>query len=257
VSAFGISGTNAHVIVEEAPAVEPGSGESAPGTPTIPVLDDNRPSAVGREVPREGTAQAPLAWLLSGQSATALSGQARELADFVATRPDLRPADVAVSLLGRTLLEHRAVVRGRSRDELLAGLTALAEGRDGITGKAARPKVGFVFAGQGAQKVGMGRELYAVSPVFAEAFDRAAGLVEAELGHSIRDVVLGGDEEDGRADRTLYAQTGLFAVEIGLLAVLTQAGVTPGPADGRPAGRWRDGGDRGHRGRGAGVVGRA
>jgi acyl transferase domain-containing protein/acyl carrier protein len=177
-----------------------------------------------------------LAWLLSAHSPAALAAQGRELAAYLTARPELDLADVAHSLVGRTLLEFRGVVRGRSRDELLAGLTALAEGRDGVTGKAARPKVGFVFAGQGAQKAGMGRGLYAASPVFAEAFDRAAELVEAELGHSIRDVVLGEDEEDARADRTLYAQTGLFAVEVGLLAVLAAAGVKPDAVAGHSVG---------------------
>ena len=175
-------------------------------------------------------------WLLSAHSFAALAGQARQLAAYVIPRSEVELADIAYSLNARTLLEYRGVVRGRSRDELLAGLTALAEGRDGVTGKASRPKVGFVFAGQGAQKAGMGRELYAASPVFAEAFDQAAELVEAELGHSIRDVVLGEDEDDPRADRTLYAQTGLFAVEVGLLAVLAAAGVKPDAVAGHSVG---------------------
>ncbi|GLY16593.1 hypothetical protein Kisp01_36080 [Kineosporia sp. NBRC 101677] len=273
VSAFGISGTNAHVIVEEAPAEVAGvdgidagglgaggfraggfeasgfeAGEPLTGkqslagacfVDTLYPAGNNRPSPDG--VGEGADVTAPIGWLVSGHTPAALAGQARQLATYLKA-DQLELADVAYSLTRRTLLEHRAVVRGTSLDELMAGLSALAEGQSAanvVSGKAGRAKVGFVFAGQGAQKAGMGRELYNASPVFAEAFDRAAAAVEAELGHSIRDVVLAeaSDEKpDPRADRTLYAQTGLFAVEVGLVAVLAAAGIRPDVVAGHSVG---------------------
>jgi len=210
VSAFGISGTNAHVILEEAP--EPAE-------------------------PAEAAARALTgsAWVLSARDAEALPTQAARLREFVLAHPDLDPADVGFSLATtRSAFEHRAVVTG----DLLDGLAALADGRSAagvVTGVAKPARIGFLFAGQGSQRAGMGRELYAASPVFAGAFDEACALVEAELGYPIREVVLG-EGEDGRADQTLYAQTGLFAVEVGLVALLAACGVRPDAVAGHSVG---------------------
>jgi acyl transferase domain-containing protein len=214
VSAFGISGTNAHVILEEAPHTEPDRPE-----PTVPVLTG-------------------VAWPVSARSAESLAGQAARLRDFALARPDLDPADVAFSLATtRSAFDHRAVITG----DPVEGLAALAGGRSvasvvtGTVPAAGAGRVGFLFAGQGSQRAGMGRELYAASPVFAAAFDEACGLVEAELGFPIRDVVLGG-AEDERADQTLYAQTGLFAVEVGLVALLAACGIKPDAVAGHSVG---------------------
>nr|WP_218008266.1 type I polyketide synthase [Herbidospora sakaeratensis] len=215
ISGFGISGTNAHVIVEEAPSDEE-PFEEAPAEPGA----------------------APV-WLVSARTEAALAAQADRLADFVTARPGLDPADVAWSLATtRSAFEHRAVVTG---DDLLAGLRSLADGTPApgvVTGAvpAAPPRVGFVFAGQGAQKAGMGRDLYAASPVFAAAFDEACALLEAELGLPVREVVLGVDEDDARAHQTVFAQTGLFAVEVGLVALLAAAGVVPEAVAGHSVG---------------------
>ncbi|WP_435792506.1 type I polyketide synthase [Amycolatopsis tolypomycina] len=206
VSAFGASGTNVHLILEEAPA------DDAPG--------ERRPG--------------PVLWPLSARTPAALAAQAGRLLDHVRTHPDLDPADVGFSLATtRTAFEHRAVVTG----DFLAGLAALADGRsapDVLTGAVRPGRVGFVFAGQGSQRAGMGRELHAADPVFAAAFDEACALIEAELGQPIRDVVLG--EDDDRVNRTLYAQTGLFALQVGLLAVLAAAGVRPDAVAGHSVG---------------------
>src|SRR6202011_5319047 len=128
----------------------------------------------------------------------------------------------------RSMFEHRAVITGHSEEELAAGLAAVATGRPapgvvtGITRRAGR--VGFVFAGQGSQRAGMGAELHAASPVFAAAFDEACALLEAELGVPVAEVVLGG-AADGRADQTVFAQAGLFAVGAGLVALLASCGI--------------------------------
>ena len=233
VSAFGVSGTNAHVIVEEAPVptadAAAGDGTEVDVTPArpLPVLDPT-----------------PAAWLVSGRSAAGLAAQAGRLATHLATRPDLDPVDVGWSLARtRSVFEHRAVVTG----DLISGLASLASGTpaagviQGEVPAGGAGRVGFVFAGQGAQRAGMGRALYAVSPVFAEAFDQACLLLEAELGVSIREVVLGppqADTEDGdtRATQTLYAQAGLFAVEVGLVALLAAAGIVPDVVAGHSVG---------------------
>ena len=233
VSAFGISGTNAHVIVEEAPARpvataqmvrEPKTGEPVAG-PT-PVLASRRITA----------------WVVSGRSAAGLAAQAERLAAWLAARPDLDPGDVAWSLATtRSMFEHRAVVTGEGRDALLAGLDAVAAGESlpGVVAGAVRSggagQVGFVFAGQGSQRAGMGRELYAASPVFAAAFDEACGLLEAELGLPVAEVVLGAGD-DPRADQTLFAQAGLFAVQAGLVALLAACGITPDAVAGHSVG---------------------
>ncbi len=197
VSAFGISGTNAHIIVEEAPAEEPVE---------VVVTDE------------------PTVWVLSGRSADGLAAQAGRLREWVAGR-GLDPVDVGWSLATtRSVFEHRAVVLG---EDLAGGLDSLIGGvsSGSVVSGVADPgvRVGLVFAGQGSQWAGMGRGLYESSPVFAEVFDRVSGLLELELGVSVRDVVL--DSGTPGSDQTLYAQAGLFAFEVALFEVLRAAGV--------------------------------
>ncbi|TYO99758.1 erythronolide synthase docking protein, partial [Streptomyces coelicolor] len=153
VSAFGVSGTNAHVILEEPPAEEP---------------EEPADTAV--------TALPVLPWALSARTAPALRDQARRLLSHVEERPAEDPLDVAYSLAAeRSALEHRAVVVGSDREELLTGLRALAEGRTTPTGAVQDTrqtgKTAFLFTGQGAQRTGMGMDLYRTFPAYAHAFD--------------------------------------------------------------------------------------
>ncbi|MFJ3309355.1 type I polyketide synthase [Streptomyces sp. NPDC086549] len=203
VSSFGISGTNAHVIIEQAPDPEP--VEDTTEHVALPVV--------------------PL--LVSGKTEEALHGQAQRLKSHLESHPDLRPLDVAHSLTStRTALDFRAAVVGAGRDELLAGLAALVEGRSaaGVVQGSVRGagRTAFLFTGQGAQRVGMGRELYEAFPVFAEAFDA----VLAELGElPLREVVWGEDAE--RLSRTEFTQPALFAVEVALYRLVESWGVRP------------------------------
>ncbi|HEY2265376.1 MAG TPA: SDR family NAD(P)-dependent oxidoreductase, partial [Streptosporangiaceae bacterium] len=224
VSSFGISGTNAHLILEEAPPPADGTGTA------------------GREPARPVLAEAIVPWVVSARTAEGLRAQAGRLAGHLAARPDLDPADVGWSLAStRSPFEHRAVITGTSRDELGTGLAALAAGQPaagvttGAVWAASGVRVGFLFAGQGSQRAGMGRELYAASPVFAAAFDRACARLEAELSAPVAEVVLG-PEDDERADQTLFAQAGLFAVGAGLVALLEACGITPDAVAGHSVG---------------------
>ncbi|MEU7598343.1 type I polyketide synthase, partial [Streptomyces sp. NPDC039022] len=223
ISSFGFSGTNAHVIIEQAPAAD----EQSPAPGAAPGAADG---VAGAELPL-------VPWVVSGRSEAGLAGQAGRLAEFVGVSGSgVRPVDVGWSLVSsRAVLEHRAVVLGSGREELVAGLGALAEGRDlpgvtsGVAGVAG--KVGLVFTGQGAQRVGMGRQLYEVFPVFAAAFDEVCAGLDVHLGGSLAAVVRGeGDPSwpgGGRVDETVWAQPALFAVEVALFRLLVSWGVVP------------------------------
>ena len=222
VSSFGISGTNAHIILEEPPAGDP-------------VPDDTEPEPVLAADPPL------LAWLVSGRSAEALAAQADRLGEWLAARPDLDPVDVAWSLARtRSAFAHRAVITGQDREELAAGLAAVAAGQPaaGVTAGSAgtaQPRVGFLFSGQGSQRAGMAAGLYVASPVFAGVFDRVCALLEVELGEPVADVVLGRAHSE-RADETLFAQAGLFAVQAGLVALLAGCGIVPEAVTGHSVG---------------------
>ncbi|MFC9887564.1 SDR family NAD(P)-dependent oxidoreductase [Streptomyces pilosus] len=195
VSSFGISGTNAHVILEEAPVEgETEDGDSAVPLPVVP-------------------------WVVSGRGETALRAQAERLAAFVSGRGDLTPSDVAFSLATtRSAFEHRAVVVGSGREELLRGLAEVASG-ERVGGTPVPGKTAFVFSGQGSQRAGMGRELYEAFPVFARALDE---VVDA-LGLPLREVMWDG----GDLDRTGFTQPALFAYEVALYRLLESWGVRP------------------------------
>ena len=233
VSAFGISGTNAHIILEEAPAPGAVVGE-ADGD------DDGESGAAGEpEAAAEPAAPALLAgsgasaWLVSGRSAEALAGQAGRLREFALANEDLNPADVASSLVtSRSVFEHRAVVVGSGRGELAAGLAAVATGQPSngvVVGTDAPTGVGrtvFVFPGQGSQWAGMGRELLESSPLFAAKLDECAEALAPFVDWSLRDV-LAGAEGAPSLEAADVVQPVLWAVMVSLAAVWKAAGVTP------------------------------
>ncbi|WP_439330694.1 SDR family NAD(P)-dependent oxidoreductase [Mycobacterium scrofulaceum] len=206
VSSFGISGTNAHVIVEEPPAeAETVAAQSHDSQSVVP-------------------------WVVSARSTDALAAQAGRLSAYLDTELGLRPLDVGWSLATtRAALEHRAVLVGGDRDTLLAGLSGVASGEPGpgvVVGRS-RPtgKRAFVFPGQGAQRLGMGRELHQRFPAFAEAFDEAVAAVDAHARRPLREVMWGADPE--LLQSTEFAQPALFVLEVALAALWRSWGVTP------------------------------
>ncbi|WP_435840894.1 type I polyketide synthase, partial [Streptomyces cinnamoneus] len=193
VSSFGISGTNAHTIIEYLPANE----EPVP---------DPEPFA------------GPVPWVLSAKSETALREQATRLLSFMdAEGAGAAPADVAFSLATtRAALERRAAVVGEDPADFRRGLEAIASGAVPAGGDAGGSKVGFLFSGQGSQRLGMGRELYASYPVFAAAYDEVC----ARLGVTF-------DVESEELHQTGSTQPALFAVEVALFRLLESWGVRP------------------------------
>ncbi|MGW3867025.1 type I polyketide synthase, partial [Streptomyces sp. NPDC005047] len=210
VSSFGASGTNAHLILEEAPGEETESGH-----------EDARVEASADSVPLVVSAGTP----------ASLAAQAERLASFLehgAGGASL--TDVAGALAtGRAVLGERAVVVAGSDDEALAGLRSLARGESAagvLTGTGTPGKVVWVFPGQGSQWAGMGRELLDASPVFAERIAECAAALERWVDWSLVDV-LRGDADPALMERVDVLQPASFAVMVGLAAVWSSVGVEP------------------------------
>ncbi|HEV2636988.1 MAG TPA: type I polyketide synthase, partial [Actinocrinis sp.] len=230
ISAFGISGTNAHIILEEAPA--PAPAEDQGSTPDS--LDDAAETepAPAPETPKPAVLQGETAaWLVSGQSPEGLRAQASRLAAHLAARPETAVADAAWSLATtRPALEHRAVVLGSDRGELLATVTALAGSAPSaalVTGVAeSARRVVFVFPGQGSQWIGMGRELAQASPVFAARLAECEQALSPHVDWSLTQVLAGADGAPG-FDRVDVVQPVLWAVMVSLAELWQAAGVKP------------------------------
>ena len=198
VSSFGIGGTNAHVVLEEAP-------------PTVPVRS-----------PRDAHV-----FVLSGKTVTAVERIASRLADHLDAQADISMTDVEWTLqAGRTAFTHRRIAVASDavqaanilRQPARAGLTSIHEGGD-------RP-VAFLFSGQGSQHVGSGRRIYRTEPVYRDAFDRCAALFEPHLGVDIREIISGKFGEEA-INETRLAQPILFATAYALASMWMKWGITP------------------------------
>ncbi|MFC8048125.1 beta-ketoacyl synthase N-terminal-like domain-containing protein, partial [Nocardia sp. NPDC057353] len=206
VSSFGFSGTNAHVVLEQ--AAEP------------------------ERVRRPESAPSPVALPISARSPRALAAQAERLLALLAEQPELDPADIAAALAtGRGVLEHRAVVVGAGRDEIAAGLRDLAADGSGPRlvaggGRGAAGRTVFVFPGQGSQWAGMGRELLEYSPAFASRMAECAAVMDPLSGWSLLDVVRGADGAPP-LERTDVLQPVWFAVLVSLAELWRSHGVLP------------------------------
>ncbi|WP_216586318.1 type I polyketide synthase, partial [Streptomyces brasiliscabiei] len=209
VSSFGMGGTNCHLVL---------SDWCGRGTPAAPDLSYT-------------PLPAPVA--LSGRDEPALRAQAARLLGHLADRPELGTGEVAYSCATtRTHFARRAVALATDRDDLLASLAALAEGRPVprlVEGTAREGGLAFLFTGQGSQRPGMGAALHATFPVFADAFDAACEEMDRYLDRPLRDLVLdsGGTPDAALLDRTGYTQPALFAFETALYRLLEHWGLTP------------------------------
>ncbi|MCQ8195441.1 type I polyketide synthase, partial [Streptomyces rugosispiralis] len=201
VSAFGVSGTNAHVILEQAP----------------------EPTAQPERSPESAETRA-VPWVVTGASEAGVRAQAARLMAFVDDRPELRPVDIGWSLAStRAVLSHRAVVVGADRDELLCGLEAVAGGSGAVGEARTRSGVVFVFPGQGSQWVGMALELLESSPVFAGRMGECADALAPFVEWSLFDA-LGDEVALGRVD---VVQPVLWAVMVSLGELWCSFGVVP------------------------------
>ncbi|TDC77735.1 type I polyketide synthase [Actinomadura sp. 7K507] len=225
VSSFGISGTNAHVIIEEA------------GPETAPDAADDAADLRDGETDPVPSWTGPVPLPLSAGGAAALRAQAARLAEHVGARPETRPVDLAFSAAtGRAALEHRAVLVGADTGELLRGLSAAARGETApnlVLEPARTGRLAFLFSGQGAQRTGMGREMYAASTTFAAAFDAACAELDPYLDRPLRDVLWQGDPA---LHQTSCTQAALFAVEVAQFRLLESWGVRPDHVAGHSVG---------------------
>jgi acyl transferase domain-containing protein/NADPH:quinone reductase-like Zn-dependent oxidoreductase/NADP-dependent 3-hydroxy acid dehydrogenase YdfG len=223
VSSFGMGGTNAHVILEQAPPLTE-VAETAARTA------DSRDEGFA-DSGSNGVGLSVLPWVLTARSDEALAGQAARLLAWVQADERLDPVDVGWSLVTtRSVFEHRAVVVGADRQQLMAGLARLADGRPGaevVVGRAQPAgKTVMVFPGQGSQWAGMAVQLLDASPVFAEQMRCCGGALAEVVDWSLLDVVRGVEGAPG-LDRVDVVQPALWAVMVSLARLWQSVGVVP------------------------------
>ncbi|ANS70615.1 polyketide synthase [Streptomyces lincolnensis] len=209
VSSFGVSGTNAHVVLEQAPAETP----AAAGEPAVPVV--------------------PL--VLSARDTAALRAQAERLADHLDDGPSDVRATARALLTGRTAFGDRAVVLGADRDELLGGLRALAAGAEAtgvVTGQGAVERPVFVFPGQGSQWAGMATELLRTSDVFARSIADCDKALAPHVDWSLSELLARGEQ----LTRVDVVQPALFSVMVSLAALWRSLGIEPAAVIGHSQG---------------------
>lgn len=211
VSAFGLGGTNAHVIVEEAPELSP----------------------------TDATARMQLL-PVSAKTDAALARNLNALADHIEAYPDLKLADAAYTLqLGRAALPKRAVIVAQDRADAIARLREATNSLASTRAFDRPPSVVFMFPGQGVQRAGMMQEIYRREPVFKDAVDCCADILSGEIDHDIRDLIFGRHPNAAELlDETRYTQPALFTVEYALAQLWISWGVQPSLLAGHSIGEY-------------------
>ncbi|MDQ1288082.1 MAG: hypothetical protein QG622_1647, partial [Actinomycetota bacterium] len=221
VSAFGMGGTNCHLVLGAHRTLPAPAGDQADGDPAGDPADGDRESRLH-------------VWTLSAATAPALTAQSARIADAARS---LDPSATARTLAtSRARLPHRLAVTGRTTDQLCSALAAHAAGRVApglVTGRAVQGDTALLFTGQGAQRPGMGRALHATFPAFADAFDEVCAALDPHLPGPLRDVVFTGGDE---LHLTGWTQPALFAVEVALARLVIGWGVRPGLVAGHSVG---------------------
>ena len=227
VSSFGFGGTNSHLIVEA-----PGESKRSRQPSASPATSAAKPTT------------GPRLLKLSAKSPAALQAQAAQLADWLAEHDDVDLEDLCYSAnTGRSDFKHRAAVVLKNREDLKAQLNALAEGqakpttRIGEAASMGRRKTAMLFSGQGAQRTGMGRDLYQHCDVFRREIDRADSVLTEALEESLVDVLFA-DQTERLVHETIYTQPALFAVEHALAMVWRSWGVEPDMVAGHSIGEY-------------------
>jgi acyl transferase domain-containing protein len=215
VSAFGVGGTNAHVVMEEPPA----RSRSGPGH--------------AREL-----------LLLSARTPAALDAMTKRLADHLETHPEESLADVAYTLaVGRRRFACRRAVAARDTADAVARLRAAgAEPAVQLPAHAAEPSIVFLFPGQGAQFVGMGEALYRTEPAFRDAVDESASLLREHLGVDLRETLFPPAEKRAEAERRIHetwlTQPAIFTIELAMARLWIARGVRPAMLIGHSIGEY-------------------
>lgn len=213
VSSFGFSGTNSHIILEQAPQSH-----------TLRSV----------EAPQQEPANLPHILPVSGASPHALKAQAGKVADFLrGAEPENISAICAALATQKTHFDHRAACLGANPHELITALDALTRGEAaaGLIQGTRNPSgsCAFLFSGQGSQWAGMGRQLHSRLPIFARHLDRVACVMDMHLPHPLKQIMFAeaGSPQAALLDRTDYTQPALFAIEVALYRTLEELGIKP------------------------------